>query len=73
VLCGFGAEFLEDRIRGEEALTSSVNLPILAEIPALSTERELKRARWIPRFALAATVLILILLPCGVAYAYYWG
>jgi len=27
----------------------------------------------VPRFALAATILVLILLPSGVVYAYYWG
>ncbi len=73
ILCGFGVEFLDDRIRGEQALNDAVNLPILAEIPALSTAKELKRARWVPRLALAATILVLILLPSGVAYAYYWG
>ncbi len=73
LLCGFGSEFLDDRIRGEQALSEAVNLPILAEIPALSTPKELRRARWVPRLALAVTILVLILLPSGVAYAYYWG
>jgi polysaccharide chain length determinant protein (PEP-CTERM system associated) len=73
ILCGFGAEFLDDRIRGEQALAGATSLPILAEIPSLSTAKELKRARWVPRLALAATILCLILLPSGVVYAYYWG
>ena len=73
VLFGFGVEFLDDRIRGEQALTEAVDLPILAEIPPLSTAKELRRARWVPRLAIAATVLILILLPSGVAYVYYWS
>ena len=73
ILCGFGAEFLDDRIRGEQALTTAVSLPILAEIPALSTEKELKRARWVPRFAMALMILCIIVLPSGVIYAYYWG
>jgi polysaccharide chain length determinant protein (PEP-CTERM system associated) len=73
LLCGFGSEFLDDRIRGEQALTDVVNLPILAEIPSLSTAQELRRARWVPRLALAATILCLILLPSGVLYAFYWG
>jgi len=73
VLFGFGVEFLDDRIRGEQALTDAVDLPILAEIPPLSTPKELRRARWGPRLAVAATVLILILLPSGVAYVYYWS
>jgi len=73
ILCGFGAEFLDDRIRGEAALADATSLPVLAEIPSLSTAKELKRARWVPRLALAATILCLILLPSGVVYAYYWG
>ncbi len=73
LLCGFGSEFLDDRIRGEQALTDAVNLPILAEIPSLRTAQELRRARWVPRLALTATILCLILLPSGVLYAFYWG
>ena len=73
ILFGFGAEFLDDRIRGEQALTEAVDLPILAEIPALSTPKELRRARWVPRLAIAAAIVILILLPSGVAYAYWWS
>ncbi|HTV65698.1 MAG TPA: hypothetical protein VMD98_08840 [Bryocella sp.] len=73
VLFGFGAEFLDDRIRGEQALSEAVDLPILAEIPPLSTDKELRRARWSPRLAIAAAVMLLILLPSGVAYVYYWS
>ena len=73
VLFGFGTEFLDDRIRGEQALTEAIDLPILAEIPPLSTPKELRRARWAPWFAVAATVVILILLPSGVVYVYYWS
>ena len=73
VLFGFGIEFLDDRIRGEQALLEAVDLPIMVEIPPLSTAKELRRARWAPRLALVATVLILILLPSGVAYVYYWS
>jgi capsular polysaccharide biosynthesis protein len=73
LLFGFGAEFLDDRIRGEQALTDTVDLPILAEIPPLSTAKELRRAKWAPRLALAATVLIIILMPSAVAYVYYWS
>lgn len=73
LLCGFGSEFLDDRIRGEQALTDAVNLPILAEIPSLSTVKELRRARWTPRLAVAATILCVILLPSGILFAYYWG
>ena len=73
LLFGFGAEFLDDRIRGEQALTDAVDLPILAEIPPLSTAKELRRAKWAPRLALAATVLIIILMPSAVAYVYYWS
>jgi polysaccharide biosynthesis transport protein len=73
VLFGFGAEFLDDRIRGEQALTEAVDLPILAEIPPLSTAKELRRKRWAPRLAITVAVLLLILMPSGVAYVYYWS
>ncbi len=73
ILFGFGSEFMDDRIRGEQALTEAIDLPILAEIPPLSTEKELRRARWAPRLAVAAAIVILILLPSGVAYAYWWS
>ncbi len=73
VLFGFGAEFLDDRIRGEQALNEAVSLPILVEIPALSTPAELRRARMWPWVAVAVAVVVLLLLPSGVAYAYFWG
>jgi succinoglycan biosynthesis transport protein ExoP len=73
VLFGFGAEFLDDRIRGEQALTEAVDLPILVEIPPLATTKELRRAKWAPRLALAATIVLIILMPSAVAYVYYWS
>jgi succinoglycan biosynthesis transport protein ExoP len=73
ILFGFGSEFLDDRIRGEQALADATSLPVLAEIPALPTPRELRWARLAPWMAVAATVLILIALPSGVVYAYFWG
>jgi uncharacterized protein involved in exopolysaccharide biosynthesis len=73
VLFGFGSEVLDDRIRNEQALTDTVSLPVLAEIPALPTPREIRAARWRPWLAVAAAIVILILLPSGVAYAYFWG
>ena len=73
VLFGFGSEFLDDRIRSEQALNEAVSLPILVDIPALPTPAEIRAARWKPWLAVAATVLVVILLPSGVAYAYFWG
>ncbi len=73
ILFGFGSEFLDDRIRGEQALSDATSLPVLAEIPSLPTPRELRWARLAPWMAVAAVVLILIALPSGVAYAYFWG
>ncbi len=72
VLFGFGSEILDDRIRTEQALNEAVSLPILVDIPALPTPAELRAARWKPWLAVAATVLVVILLPSGVAYAYFW-
>jgi len=73
ILFGFGSEFLDDRIRGEQALAEAIDLPVLAEIPALPTPSELRRARLTPWLAVAATLLICVALPSGVAYAYFWG
>jgi polysaccharide chain length determinant protein (PEP-CTERM system associated) len=73
ILFGFGSEFLDDRIRGEQALSDATTLPVLAEIPSLPTPKELRWARLAPWMAVAATLLILIALPSGVVYAYFWG
>jgi hypothetical protein len=73
VLFGFGSEVLDDRIRNEQALTDTVNLPILVDIPALATPAEIRAARWRPWWAVAATVAVVILLPSAVAYTYFWG
>jgi polysaccharide biosynthesis transport protein len=73
ILFGFGAEFLDDRIRGEQALADATSLPVLAEIPALPTAREMRWARLVPWMAIAFLVIILIALPSGVVYAYFWG
>ncbi len=72
VLFGFGSEILDDRIRNEQALNEAVSLPILVDIPALPTPAEIRAARWRPWLAMAATVVVVILLPSGVAYAYFW-
>lgn len=73
VLFGIGSEFLDDRIRNEQALNEAVSLPVLVEIPPLPTPREIRAARWRPWLAVAATVAIIILLPSAVAYVYFWG
>src|ERR1022692_3812702 len=72
VLFGFGSEIFDDRIRSEQALNEAVSLPILVDIPALPTPAEIRAARWRPWLAVAATVVVVILLPSGVAYAYFW-
>jgi polysaccharide biosynthesis transport protein len=73
ILFGFGAEFLDDRIRGEQALSAATSLPVLAEIPPLPTARELRWARLTPWMAMALLLVILVALPSGVVYAYFWG
>ena len=70
---GVGSEFLDDRIRGEQDLLSAAQLPVLAEIPALPTEREIAAQKWKPWIALAAAVVIAIIIPTGIWYAYFWG
>ena len=73
VLFGAGMEFVDDRIRSEQDLAEATNLPVLVEIPPLSTEAEIRRARWTPWIAAAAALLVAILIPTGIIYAWYWG
>jgi polysaccharide chain length determinant protein (PEP-CTERM system associated) len=70
---GVGSEFLDDRIRSESDLLDAAQLPVLAEIPPLPTDREISAQRWKPWIAVAAAVLIAIIIPTGIWYAYYWG
>jgi hypothetical protein len=70
---GVGTEFLDDRIRSEQDLVGAAQLPVLAEIPALPTDREIAAERWKPWIAIAAAVLIAIIIPTGIWYAYFWG
>jgi succinoglycan biosynthesis transport protein ExoP len=70
---GVGSEFLDDRIRSEQDLLDAASLPVLAEIPPLTTEREISAQRWKPWIAVAAAVLIAIIIPTGIWYAYFWG
>jgi polysaccharide biosynthesis transport protein len=70
---GVGSEFLDDRIRGEQDLLEAAQLPVLAEIPPLPTDSEIAAQRWKPWIAVAAAVLIAIIIPTGIWYAYFWG
>jgi polysaccharide chain length determinant protein (PEP-CTERM system associated) len=70
---GVGSEFLDDRIRSEQDLLGAAPLPVLAEIPPLPTEREIAAQRWKPWIAVVAAVLIAIIIPTGIWYAYFWG
>jgi len=70
---GVGTEFLDDRIRSEADLVDAAQLPVLAEIPPLPTDREIAAQRWTPWIAIAAAILIAIIIPTGVFYAYFWG
>jgi polysaccharide chain length determinant protein (PEP-CTERM system associated) len=73
VFFGAGTEFIDDRIRTEQDLVETVAVPVLVEIPPLPTEAEIRRARWSPWIAAAATLLVAILIPMGIVYAWYWG
>jgi polysaccharide chain length determinant protein (PEP-CTERM system associated) len=73
VLFGAGTEFTDDRIRSEIDLAEATTLPVIAEIPPLSTMAEINAARWRPYYALVAAVLVVILIPMGILYAYFWG
>ncbi len=70
---GVGSEFLDDRIRGEHDLLEAAQLPVLAEIPPLPTDREIASQRWKPWIAVAAAIVIAIIIPTGIWYAYFWG
>jgi len=73
LLFGAGFEFFDDRIRSEQELAEATTLPVLVEIPPLPTEAEIRRARWSPWITAAATVLVAVLIPLGIASAWYWG
>ena len=73
VLFGAGTEYLDDRIRNEQDLAEATPLPILVEIPPLRTESEIRAGRWKPWIAIAALVLVMIIIPTGIFYAFYWG
>src|SRR5664279_1422790 len=70
---GVGMEFVDDRIRSETDLISASTLPVLAEIPPLPTDREIAAQRWKPWIAVAAAILVAIIIPTGIWYAYFWG
>jgi polysaccharide chain length determinant protein (PEP-CTERM system associated) len=70
---GVGTEFLDDRIRSEQDLVGAAQLPVLAEIPPLPTEHEIAAQKWKPWIAVAAAILIAIIIPTGIWYAYFWG
>ncbi len=70
---GVGSEFLDDRIRSEQDLLDAAQLPVLAEIPPLATDSEISAQRWKPWIAVAAAILIAIIIPTGIWYAYFWG
>ena len=73
VLFGAGTEFIDDRIRTEQDLAETTPLPVLVEIPPLPTEEEIRRERWSPWITAAAALLVMILIPMGIVYAWYWG
>jgi len=70
---GVGTELLDDRIRSELDLADASQLPVLAEIPPLPTDREIAAQRWKPWIAVAAAILTAIAIPTGIWYAYFWG
>jgi succinoglycan biosynthesis transport protein ExoP len=73
MLFGAGTEYLDDRIRNEQDLAEATPLPVLVEIPPIRTEGEIAAARWKPWIAVAAVILVMIIIPTGIFYAFYWG
>jgi polysaccharide chain length determinant protein (PEP-CTERM system associated) len=72
-LFGGGTEIIDDRIRSEQDLIGAAPLPVLAEIPPLPTDQERAAQRWKPWIVVAAAILVAIIIPSGILYAYYWG
>lgn len=73
VLFGAGSEYVDDRIRNEQDLADATPLPILVEIPPIRTDEEIRAGRRKPLIALVAAILVAIIIPTGILYAYYWG
>lgn len=73
VLFGAGSEYVDDRIRNEQDLADATPLPILVEIPPIRTDDEIRASRRKPLIALVAAILVAIIIPTGIFYAYYWG
>jgi capsule polysaccharide export protein KpsE/RkpR len=73
VLFGAGSEYVDDRIRNEQDLADATPLPILVEIPPIRTADEIRASRRKPLVALVAAILVAIIIPTGIFYAYYWG
>jgi polysaccharide biosynthesis transport protein len=73
VLFGAGSEYVDDRIRNEQDLAEATPLPILVEIPPIRTDEEIRSSRRKPLIALVAAILVAIIIPTGIFYAYYWG
>lgn len=73
VLFGAGSEYVDDRIRNEQDLADATPLPILVEIPPIRTDEEIRASRRKPLIALVAAILVAVIIPTGIFYAYYWG
>jgi polysaccharide chain length determinant protein (PEP-CTERM system associated) len=73
LLFGAGTEFIDDRIRSEIDLAEATAVPVIAEIPPLPTASEIAAARWRPYYALVAAILVVILIPAGILYAFFLG
>jgi polysaccharide biosynthesis transport protein len=68
-----GAEMLDDRIYDEKALTKLVQLPVLSEIPDVSTEPEQKAERRSTWLVWATASLMLAFVLAGSALSYFRG
>jgi len=73
VLFGVGSEYVDDRIRTEQDLAQATPLPILVEIPPIRTDKEIAAERRKPLIALAVAVIVAVIIPMGIFYAFYWG
>jgi succinoglycan biosynthesis transport protein ExoP len=68
-----GAELLDDRIHDEKTLKKLIQIPVLSEIPNVSTDTETRAERRDGWLVLATASLMLVFILAGSALSYFRG
>src|SRR5256885_3629629 len=68
-----GAELLDDRIHDEKTLKKLIQIPVLSEIPNVSTDTETRAERRDGWLVWATTSLVLVSILAGSALSYFRG